>query len=350
MSEEGSRREEEALREAQRREDEQRRDLLEERRHLIGGSDVPAILGLSSFGRTGLDVWMRLVGMGELGNPDMQDRFELGLLLEEPIAQRYTRKTGVTLRKPGGLLVHPKYPWAGGHIDRESVDGARDVECKTVDAWGVAEWSDPSKGEPVRVPEDYALQVMWYLWLRLWERRHDIAAQIGFQPLRVYPFLPDDQTLRQVTAAVVERVHEWYERYVVTKEPPPLGAGEGAKRWLKSRFPRPDTEMVAAYPEAEEIRRLAMEAEEKAAEWTAKEEAFKNQLRAMIGDHYGIAGEGWKITWPRIPEQTKAVTDWPAIVKELELTIPEEVWLRHTRTVVVREAYRRLSPLSRKGK
>ena len=343
------------------------RQLEEEKRQRIGGSDISAIVGLNPY-KSAFDVWVRLTGQEHLlktaaddddeeekdsdgEQDDHADRLELGRLLEEPIAQRYTLKTGIALR-PLGELVHPVYDWAGGHIDREAVDGSRDVECKSVDPWDrERQWSMP--GEVQRVPEYVTIQVCWYLTMRGYSRPHHIAAQRGFRPLQVYPFNPTDQ-IQRIGANLMEQAHQFITKYVKTGNPPPLGDGPAAKAFLaKHHMLDPKKQLAPAPPGAEDLARRYEQAKTLADKWAKEKKAIRNDIAALVGDRYGLAGETFTATWPEVPEKTEAVTDHEALCRELcednEIEIPAELIQKHTRIVTVRKGYRTFKVNTKKG-
>jgi predicted phage-related endonuclease len=271
--------------------------------------------------------------------------------LEEPIAQRYTRKTGIALR-PLGELVHPVYNWAGGHIDREAVDESLDVECKSVDPWDrERQWSLP--GEVQRVPEYVTLQVCWYLTMRGYSRPHHIAAQRGFRPLQVYPFNPTDQ-IQRIGANLLEQAHQFIEKYVKTGNPPPLGDGPAADGFLaRFHMKDPKKELSPAPPGTAELVARYEQAKSLSDKWTKEKKAIRNDIAALVGDRYGLAGESFTATWPETPSKTEAVTDYAAVAMELaednELEIPVELIQKHTQILTVRKGYRTFKVNTKKG-
>lgn len=143
-----------------------RTEWLERRRKGIGGTDAPAILGLSRY-RSAIDVWEDKLGLSAERAQTAPMRW--GLALEDAIADAYQEETGRRVRRVGiRRAKHVRdFPMIGS-IDRMtylSTAPVRVVELKTSrssDGWaGREEWPDlpPEK----RVPADYYVQVQHYL-------------------------------------------------------------------------------------------------------------------------------------------------------------------------------------------
>lgn len=82
---------------------------LKERKTYIGGSDLCSILGINNF-RTELDVYFEKTTEGvteESTNPAAY----WGTVLEDVVAQEYSRRTGFKIEKPAGLIRHAELPY-----------------------------------------------------------------------------------------------------------------------------------------------------------------------------------------------------------------------------------------------
>jgi predicted phage-related endonuclease len=328
-----------------------------EKRHSIGGSDA-AVIALEAagkkppFGKSSFDVWLRLTGRA----PEKEDteRLEMGRLLEEPIAQKFARRTGLAVQALP-QVVHPQYPWATGHIDRAVlglVPG--DLEIKTVEFDPLGDWSQP--GDEQHVPMGYFFQAVWYVGLprdgiAAFERMVHMAAQFGLSGgMRVYRWWPDDK-IRAIHARMFEACQRFYEDYVLKDEPPPMptyeGAGDAAKRWLAYKHPlAKDSEIVPGTPQLVELVSAYEEAREKAAEWDGKKELLGSEIKRLVGDHYGMQAQAGgltaRATWAYTNPQTKAFTDYEAILSEIGCDVPAELIQKHTRIVTTRQGFRSL--------
>ena len=338
--------------------------LQEEKKGTIGGTDA-AVIALETagkkpaFGRSMFDIWLRLTGRA--GPQEDTDRFEMGRLMEEPVARRFTRRTGLATREIE-QVVAPGYPWKTGHIDRAIVVGSdqrpADLECKTVEWDPLGEWSDPNMHEEQRVPLDYFLQITWYVGIprdgiAAFERLMYAAAQFGLSsPLRIYKWVPDDE-IQRIHARMHESAQRFWEENVLKDDPPatlPVDP-EAAKRWLKFKHPSVrENDVIPAINGAAfaEVCKAYAEARDKATYHDEEKKRLGAEIGLLVGDHYGVEAYGpegslYRATWPVIPGSSDVVTDWESLVRDLDVEVPAELIAKHSRMVEKRAAYRRLA-------
>ena len=136
---------------------------LEWRRKGIGGSDAAAILGISPFA-TARDLYydkLKILPFEE--GEDNWVAKKMGHLLEDLVAEIFSRKTGYRVFQVKKMFYHPTYPWMLADVDYfvELPDGTIAIlEIKTTnynakDHW----WRD---GEPI-VPINYETQGRHYM-------------------------------------------------------------------------------------------------------------------------------------------------------------------------------------------
>jgi putative phage-type endonuclease len=180
---------------------------LEERRRGIGGSDAPAILGLSKW-KTPYQVYLDKIGEGEPvdDNPAM----EWGRRLESAVIKKYCDETGNKVFIPGKdkILVHPVYDYILASLDGV-VDTDRVLEAKT--SRTVEGWGEPGTDE---VPDIYQVQVHHYMAVTGLEVA-DIPVLIGGSDFRIYT-VERDQELIDI---ILETEAMFWER-VQKKDPP----------------------------------------------------------------------------------------------------------------------------------
>jgi len=104
--------------------DEGRALWLRERRHGIGGSDAPAILGVSPY-QSAFGVWLEKTS--RVKDKEPAPAMEWGLLLEDVIADRYTQRTGRRLWKPDQSMVHRDHDFLRATPDRLVIGEDRGV-------------------------------------------------------------------------------------------------------------------------------------------------------------------------------------------------------------------------------
>ncbi len=259
---------------------------LEGRRTLgIGSSDAAAILGVSKF-KSALSLYYDKLGIRE-ENPKTQERREWGLLLEEPIAQRYAQKTGRLIASPPPFSVARSvtYPFAVASCDRfvvgrregavETPHGVGIAEIKNADVYVSDQWSEDNNNEP---PIEYQIQLQHQLMVTGlgWG---SIVALIGGNYFVWADRMRDDALIK----VLAEREAEFWDR-VERRDPPPADGSESSKDILKLVYPQDTGEVVTLGPESIEWHEklVAANLAEKAAE--LEKNTYSNLLRQAIGD------------------------------------------------------------------
>jgi putative phage-type endonuclease len=133
-----------------------RQDFLADRQSYLGASDMAAILGVDEH-KTALEVFNEKLGLVEPFAGNKQT--ERGQRLENVAAQEYSAQTGRKVHRRRTDLIHPKYDFIRGHIDRRVVGDKRPVEIKC-----------PSRGMFHKIKRDglpmsWIVQMQTYLWL-----------------------------------------------------------------------------------------------------------------------------------------------------------------------------------------
>lgn len=128
------------------------------RRMGIGGSDAPAICGLSRWGNP-LSVYLDKVSTEP--PTEKESRFmHWGHRLEPIIAAEFAELSGLKVRNCNYILQHPIHPWLLANIDREVIDPEHDrvgLECKNASQYKAKEW------EGGQTPEEYIVQCSHYM-------------------------------------------------------------------------------------------------------------------------------------------------------------------------------------------
>lgn len=287
------------------------RALLEEKKlGTIGGTEA-SIIALEhagvkpKFGRTAFGVWSQMMGLTPPGAAD-NDRMEMGRLMEEPLAVRFQRRTGLsTIKIP--MLIHPNHEWVTGHLDRGVLGPDRmtpqgDLEIKTVGYYQDRdlEWSNPEQGEMNKVPLDYLLQAIWYLGIPrdaapAFERDLYIAAQFDFQAFRIYRWEASPQ-FRTLWKRMFEACQEFREKHVLTGDPPPAVSLGDQKRWLDWKYPVAGKEILTGDARTVELAKAYKEAARKEKLAKTEKEGLGVELGKLIGAAYGIKAEAQGIT------------------------------------------------------
>ena len=285
---------------------------LAERRSGIGGSDAPAILGLSPYSNA-VEVWADKMGIGR----EVPDREVMwwGRELEGLIRRRYQETTGLQVVKPDGMFRHPAHDCLLANVDGILPGQQRGLEIKTANPRMADQWGEPGTDQ---IPAQYVIQCCHYMMVTGY-RSWDVAALIGGSDFRVYHLRAD----RELEVYMLETLVKWWQDYVVTGAEPPLDHTDASRRYLHRKFPREaDVELAVASREASEwAARLA--ASRNVIRNVEEEVALaENNLKALIGEKVGMLGEGWKATWKL--DRARKVVDWQKVASALAAEMMKE--------------------------
>lgn len=201
---------------------------LKERKTYIGGSDLGSILGINNF-RTELDVYFEKTSEGvaeESTNPPAY----WGTVLEDVVAQEYSRRTGFKIEKPAGLIRHSEYPFIACNLDYWVIDNEGNshiLECKTANQAKVTCWGEEGSNQ---IPESYLYQVAYYAAIT-GATRVDIAVLIGGQDFRIYRYDKDEI----MESKLIRAAKKFWNNYVLAGVPPkPRTQEDTAKLYPKA--------------------------------------------------------------------------------------------------------------------
>lgn len=278
-----------------------RAEWLAARHQGIGGSDVSAILGMNRYSSP-LSVWLDKTGQST--DDDAGEAAEWGTRIEPLLAEKWAEvhpDHALSIESPG-LLARSDAPWMLATPDRLVIapdEGMHIWEGKTAGTRTAHRWDDDA------VPDEYALQVHWYLTVTGAKVGHVSALLAGQRYVeRTITADPD------MSAMLTDRVGAWWELHVVQgvmPDPDPARDGEllGAL-WSNLNADPHDIDDLA--PVVEDLR--AVRAQLKALE--AREAALLTSLKTGLGEHTeGYIGGELAVTWraskPRTSFDAKAL-------------------------------------------
>lgn len=268
------------------------KDVTVDRHKYIGGSDIAKIMGLSRWG-TPLSLWAEKTGKVPAKDLSNVEAVELGQDLEEFVATKFTQRTGKAVRRSPKVYQHPDYPFMVAHIDRLVTGSDELLECKTCSVFKADEW----KGE--EIPQEYILQVMWYLGITGRKVGH-IAVLIGGQSFKTKPIEFDEELF----ATMVEVAKEFW-RHVQDDTPPAVMPDDDET--LKEMYGEHSDFMIELFPEDEKTAEASMNFEEKVAylqevkahikDLQAEQKEIETLIKDIIKDNLGIKTPKYSITW-----------------------------------------------------
>jgi predicted phage-related endonuclease len=312
----------------------------------LGGTDIPKIVGLSSWGNA-LDVYLKKLGLAEEEQIDATAlrRMWWGNYQEEGIAFNYECDYGVKVLRgaaiadvfPGhanvwkhdiehmgrvttvhqAVVEHPDYPFIIGTPDALVPAWGRGLEFKTI-GFKSQEWG--AQGTD-RIPEHYLAQCLWYMGitgLDTW----DLVALFSGHTLEVFTI--ERRKYQQEIDALIEAGVSFWQNNVLKQVPPEIDGTESWSRYLAKKFALGNQSIVPVKPGTDaDTWALRLRASQSAAEQAAAEVLLcKNQLAQLIGGDKGVKGGWGKVQWIRPKASSK--TDYEAAFKHIAQTIPAE--------------------------
>lgn len=265
------------------------------RRRTLGSSEVAAVLRVNPY-QTDHAIWMSKV-MGE----DFQgnEATELGTLAEPLIFQIYSDRYGKTLAK-GEYTLGPE-PWMSCTPDATIVGEDGLVEAKLVGLRSIWQWGNGNSDdeESDAVPLHYLSQAMWQLAVTGRAFVH-VSALLGTE-FRTYTIRRNEGLIQAMT----QTCRDWWQRYVVAAQPPPVDGSESARAMIHRLYPRSNDEVVEATPEMEAIAAQLLAARADAESAAAKEDALENEMKALLKDARGARGNGWRVRFSSTKSGTR---------------------------------------------
>lgn len=293
----------------------------------IGSSEIAAVCGLSDYAGP-YDVYCQKLQITE---PFAGNKFtDFGERLEPVLVDWYREKRSVSLRYPCPTYTHAQHEWVKATPDAIVLDPdeAGLVECKTAD-WRLAHKWGPEGTDDI--PDAYLAQCAWQMavldlpWV-------DVVALVDrdFQVYRVVRNYSFEESLLEIGSRF------WHD-HVLAKVPPPVDGSEACAQYLNLRHTRPSDQLLAADDEGERLAGELKVIQDGRKELEKSEKEVKNKIRALIGDHRGLATSVGRIYWS--PVKDRVTTDWKAVAEEVGAD--EDLVRKHTQA---RPQVRRLLP------
>lgn len=120
----------------------------------IGGSDAGAICGMNPY-MSPMAVYLDKTSDEIVENDN--EAMRQGRDLEDYVARRFMEETGKKVRRTNYILGNNKFPFMLANVDRLICGEKAGLECKTVSAFGAAQWKE------LQIPAHYAMQCYHYM-------------------------------------------------------------------------------------------------------------------------------------------------------------------------------------------
>jgi putative phage-type endonuclease len=271
-----------------------------ERQAGLGSTDSAAILGQSPWA-TAFTVYQEKTG--QVPPRESSLPMWLGQELERTIATLFSAREGKRVRRSNVQHKHPIWPFIVCHVDYRVIGEPAVLELKTArstDGWGEDGSTD--------IPVHYWIQLQHQLMV-LGLPYGYVACLFGHYDFRTYAIRRDFDFTDKLAQALVE----FWEGNVAAGVEPALDASPAAAQVLRSRYPADTEPALPATPEqAQLVAELLATRSQRMADEKA-ETALANQVKGIIGEHAGLIGPGWSITWKKSKPQISI--DWAAVAE-----------------------------------
>ncbi len=248
-----------------------RQEWLWNRKKGLGGSDASAILGFNPW-KSAFELYIDKTSdyVEEIDN----EAIHWGNVLEDVVAQEFTRRTGKKVRRRNQTFKHPEHPFMIANIDRDVVGEDALLECKTTNAFN----SDAWEGE--QIPPAYMCQVQHYMAVLDYEKAY-IAVLIGGQKFVWKEIERDDEFIE----LMIEQEKQFWNEHVLKEVPPAIDGSPSASELLNKMYPEDNGETIMLQSDdvealIEAIDSIKSEVKEK----QSLQKEYENKLKLMIGE------------------------------------------------------------------
>jgi putative phage-type endonuclease len=275
----------------------------------IGGSDAAAIAGLNKW-KSPVAVYLEKIGQAPEENVSSEAAY-WGTVLEDVVAQEFSKRTGLKARRRNAILQHPEHSFMLANVDRLIVGEKAGLECKTASEYLKEEWKDDE------VPAQYLIQCQHYMAVTgfgAWW----IAVLIGGNKF-IYKKIERDEEIIQY---LIQIESDFWNNHVLKKNPPMFDGSDASSDLLKALYPTAKfDEEIELPPHAADLIAKYEQAKQEEAEAAERRKEAENQLKAMLGDYERAFAGDRIVTWKNVRSSrvdTKLLKEkYPEIYQEV---------------------------------
>lgn len=256
---------------------------LEMRKKGIGGSEAACIVGMSKW-KSPFQLWLEKTGQVEAEDISDKECVYWGNVLEQAVADRFSELTGKKVRRQG-MLQDEEYPFMFANVDRWVIGENAGLECKTTNAFNMAEWKDDE------VPDAYLLQCQWYMAVTGADKWY-IACLIGGNKFVWKEVCRNEENIAALREAAID-----FWKLVETGQMPEVDGSINCKTALSSIYDAEKDLGIELPQDAEQVIENLQEVKSEIKKLEELETLYSNKLMALLGEaEIGTIGDH-KITW-----------------------------------------------------
>ena len=297
----------------------EREEWLKKRRQGITGTDIAAILGFSKW-KSAFDVWHDKVHEQKYQDvEDINGPIYWGNNLEKVVAFEWAKRNRRPIRQ-GSLVTKGIFLGTPDFFIDGNENGAKGgLEIKTASQYVADKWG----GEDTeQIPNDYFVQVQWYMGLLDMDRWH-VAVLIGGNDYRQYVINRRDNLIKTMQ----QKANEFWQKNVLKEIMPAITGSKSETNYLKQNLPQENKDIFEANEEQIQLMAHLKTIKEDLNVLEQKKLAIENELKLAIGKNGGLIHDAWKCT--HSVRKGRDSVDWKAIQKELKIT--QDIIDKHTK-------------------
>lgn len=256
---------------------------IENRVDYIGGSDVGVIMGANQW-KSPYTLWAEKTGLIKPEDISDVEAVWWGTHEEDLVAQRFTMKTGLKVRKSNYAYGCEDFPFLKGHVDRLASKGKWGLECKTTSSWNKTKYDE---GE---VPESHYWQCQLYMLLTGYDKWFLATKQDN----RFY--ITKIERDEEAIVRMIDACKDFW-KHVQTGEPVEVDGSDSTQETLAQMYPEEHQGEVVDL-EKEEDTLLALQ-ELASQEKNLKElkTKYQNEIKAVLGEAERGETMQFTVTW-----------------------------------------------------
>lgn len=259
------------------------REDIENRSGYIGGSDIGTIMGVNPW-KSPYTLWAEKTGLVQPDDISDNDAVWFGVKEEDIIAERFTMKTGLKVRKSNYAYGCLEFPFLKGHVDRLSSKGKWGLEIKTTSSWNKTKYDE---GE---VPESHWWQCQFYMFVtgyNLW-----YLATKRDNRFYITKIARDDEAITRMLITC----REFWE-HIQSGEPVEIDGSDSTKDTLEKMYPEDHQGEVIDLEKQEDTLIALQELATHEKNMKDLKTKYQNEIKAVLGEaERGETGQ-FTVSW-----------------------------------------------------